>query len=79
MSFLVQRDENDRDEFTFSFGNISFPTRFDYDSEYLAVGARGSIGPQLVFSVEVIHETGEGLSNSFDQVTQRRLVPRELG
>ena len=69
VSFLVQRDENDRDAFTFNIGNISFPTQFNYDSEYLAFGARGTLGPQITYRFELVHETGEGMSNSFDPST----------
>lgn len=65
---LVQRDEND-DERTFITPIGSFPTQFDYDSEYWALGSRGSIGGNLRYRAEVIHQTGKGLSNSFDPMT----------
>jgi len=66
ISFLVQRDENDR-----NFGFINgIGTFFGYDSEYLAIGSRGSLGPQLTYRAEVIYQTGETLSNSFNVLGQ---------
>lgn len=65
---LVQRDRNN-DERTFITPIGNFPTRFDYDSEYWALGSRGTIGRNLRYHAEVIHQTGEGLSNSFDPMT----------
>ena len=66
---LAQRDHNDRDFATFAspFGPI--PTRFNYDSTYLGAGSRGSVGANLRYRVEIVHEFGEGLSNSFDTTT----------
>jgi hypothetical protein len=66
VSYLVQRDENDR-----NFGVINgIPTWFDYDSEYLIAGARGSIGSNIRYRAEVVYETGETLSNSFNILGQ---------
>jgi hypothetical protein len=66
---LVQRDDNSRDFRTFQGALGPIPTRFDYDSTYVGLGGRGSIGPQLRYRVEVVYELGEGLSNSFDPAT----------
>ena len=62
VSYLVQRDHNDDETVnTILFG----PVDFNYDSEYLSFGASGTIGPQLTYSVEVVHETGTTLSSPF--------------
>lgn len=50
-------------------------TRFDYNSYYLAAGASGNLGDNLLYSAEGVYEGGNTLSNSFDassstQVTQ---------
>ncbi len=69
VSFLVQRDENDRNFSNIQVGPQTFPTRFDYDSEYWAIGSRGSVGPRVTYRAEFIYETGEGLSSPFDPAT----------
>jgi hypothetical protein len=58
---LVQRDHNDDDPL------VQGPvvTEFEYDSYYLGVGSAGSLGNRWLYSVEAVHEGGEGLSNSF--------------
>ena len=32
------------------------------------IGSRGSLGPQTSYRVELVHQTGEGLSNSFNAI-----------
>jgi hypothetical protein len=61
----VQRDHN-HDSVTFTTPLGAIPTQFDYDSEYLGLGARGTLGPALAYRFEGVYETGEGLSTSFD-------------
>jgi Alginate export len=58
---LVQRDYNDDDPL------VQGPvvTEFEYDSYYLGIGSAGTIGNRLLYGVEVVHEGGTGLSNSF--------------
>ena len=68
-SALVQRDHNERDQHTFRTPIFNYPTEFDYDSEYWAIGSRGTLGPRLFYRAELIYETGEGLSSSFDRNT----------
>lgn len=75
-SALVQRDHNDRNYRVFSTDVGDFPTRFNYDSEYYAIGSRGTLGPQLSYRIELVHERGEGLSSPFDRRTAERLEQR---
>jgi len=72
-SFLAQRDHNDRDYGVFRTGIGEYPTRFAYDSEYYAVGSRGTLGPQFNYRIELIHERGEGLSSPFDRRSGARV------
>jgi hypothetical protein len=58
VSYLVQRDHNDDETVRTFFGDIDF----NYDSEYLSFGAAGTIGPQLTYAIEAVHETGHTLS-----------------
>ncbi|NNF45060.1 MAG: alginate export family protein [Phycisphaerales bacterium] len=69
LSALVQRDRNDDGVRTFESTLISYPTRFEYDSEYFAIGSQGTLGPQMQYRVEFVYETGDGLSSSFDPAT----------
>jgi hypothetical protein len=66
---LVQRDHNERDEHTFRTPIFNYPTEFKYNSEYWALGSRGSLGPNLYYRAELVYETGEGLSSPFDRNT----------
>lgn len=61
VSYLVQRDHNDDETLNTFFG----PVDFKYDSEYLSFGASGTLGPQLTYTLEVVHETGNTLSSPF--------------
>ena len=61
VSYLVQRDHNDDETLNTIFG----PTNFEYNSEYLSFGAAGTLGPQLTYTLEVVHETGTTLSSPF--------------
>ena len=77
VSFLVQRDENDRDFAVIGTDIGGFPTRFEYDSEYVAIGSKGTILSQVRYRAEFVYETGRGESSPFDAatglpVTQRR-------
>jgi hypothetical protein len=67
--YLMQRDYNSRDFRVFRTIAADIPTSFDYDSEYLGFGSRGSFGRNLAYRAEVIQQMGEGLSNSFDPAT----------
>jgi hypothetical protein len=58
---LVQRDYNERDRST--TGPIE--TKFQYDSYYLGFGSTGALSDKLQYSVEVVYEGGQTLSNSF--------------
>jgi hypothetical protein len=69
VSILAQRDQNDRDFAVFSSPFDDYPTRFDYDSNYFIVGSRGTFGAAWRYHAELVHEFGEGLSNSFDPTT----------
>ena len=65
VSYLVQRDHNDDETVnTVLFG----PVDFQYDSEYLSFGATGTLGPQLTYTLEVVHETGSTLSSPFTPI-----------
>jgi hypothetical protein len=66
---LIQRDENDDDFFVFDSGFFLYPTKFNYDSEYYALGIDGEIGPQITYRAEVVHQRGEAYSSSLDSVT----------
>ncbi len=61
VSYLVQRDHNNDETVNTIFG----PADFQYDSEYLSFGASGTLGPQLTYTLEVVHETGTTLSSPF--------------
>jgi hypothetical protein len=63
--FLAQRDNNGDELAVFAGPLLPIPTRFDYDSNYLGLGVRGSISASLRYRAEGIYEFGEGLSNSF--------------
>jgi hypothetical protein len=69
---LVQRDENTEDDFSFTVaggggaGATTITTEFEYDSYYVGVGSTGALSDQLTYAVEVVYESGENLSNSFD-------------
>ena len=60
MSYLIQRDHN--------IQTIGGPvqTTYGYDSEYIAVGSRGSVSGQWLYRVEAVHERGRSLSSSID-------------
>lgn len=61
---LRQSDGNDRDAATFLDGlGQTYATRFDYDSTYWGVGARGPLSPQARWHAEFDLETGSGLSS----------------
>ena len=62
---LVQEDHNDSGPFLVS----GVPTAFEYDSHYIGVGSKGSIGDQLLYGVELVYQGGTGLSSSFDADT----------
>ncbi len=74
VSFLAQRDHNDQDFSVFTTTLNSYPTRFAYDSEYWAIGSRGTLGPQISYRIELVHETGDALSNSYNPVTSTPIV-----
>jgi len=68
---LHQQDRNDEnfDNISVDVGAIlpvNFPTAFDYDATYWALGSTGRVHEHLDYEVEAILQTGEGLSNSFD-------------
>ncbi len=59
-----QIDHNDRDAATFQDAlGQTYATRFDYDSTYFGVGARGSLGGDLSWRAELDFETGRALSS----------------
>lgn len=62
---LIQRDFNDDDFGVITVGGTAFPTRFNYDSEYFAIGSTGKLMPRLGYEVEAVYQTGETNSNSF--------------
>ncbi len=64
---LVQQDHNN-DATVYSSLIDLYPTRFQYDSNYVGAGSTGSIGPQLLYKAEIVYEFGKGLSNSFNPV-----------
>jgi hypothetical protein len=65
VSYLVQRDRGGRDFEVIDTALAEIPTSFNYDSEYLGFGMRGTLGPQWAYRVEVVHETGDALSSPF--------------
>jgi len=65
-----QWDHNEEDFANIRFSTglflpVAYPTSFDYESTYIAVGSNGRFTPELLYEAEFIYETGEGLSNSF--------------
>src|SRR4051812_5163292 len=64
---LIQRDYNN-DELTADDtinGSAAIPTRFHYDSHYLAVGATGALSDRLSYGVEAVYEGGHTLSSPY--------------
>jgi hypothetical protein len=66
---LVQDDYNHGDTLVNGPPTSPITTRFHYDSYYLGAGSKGSIGDHLLYGVELVHEGGRGLSNSFSEST----------
>ena len=58
VAYFAQRDHNDDTTLLPFFG----PTEFEYDSEYLSFGTDGSIGNQFLYTLEICHESGTGMS-----------------
>ena len=56
---LVQRDYNDDDTLPVQ-GRVA---RFEYDSEYFAIGATGAIGDRVAYAAELVYEMGRGMSS----------------
>ncbi len=73
---LVQRDFNDDDFGVITIGATAFPTAFNYDSEYFAIGSTGKLMPRLGYELEAVYQTGETNSNSFVLVAG---VPTPIG
>lgn len=75
--FLAQRDYND-DELTLTspaipdLGGSGEPevitTEYNYNSNYLGLGSSGPLSDHLLYSVEVVGQFGNTLSNSFDVI-----------
>ncbi|MHC4830626.1 MAG: alginate export family protein, partial [Planctomycetota bacterium] len=66
ISFLGQRDQIQDDLVLVNTSLGGVATRFDYDSYYLSLGSRGSLGP-LAYRAELVYEFGKGLSDPIDQ------------
>jgi hypothetical protein len=66
---LYQRDQNDQDFTVFDGPLGPIPTSFHYDSTYIGLGSRGTLGASLRYYVEAVYELGDGLSNSFNPAT----------
>jgi hypothetical protein len=62
---MWQQDYNDTSPLV--IGPIT--TDFDYNSLYLGFGSNGNIGDHWLYGIEVAHESGQGLSNSYDSTT----------
>ena len=74
------RDYND-DELTADDmidGAAAIPTRFNYDSYYVGVGASGALTDRLSYGVEAVYEGGHTLSSSFtlDDAGKQVQVPQ---
>lgn len=67
---LVQDDQNDDDRLVID----GVTTRHSYESYYIGAGSTGSFGDRLAYSLELVYEGGEGLSNSMDPETGGQLV-----
>ena len=81
---MAQRDHNKEDFATLQFqiAPLPFPptpvpTRYEYNSNYWAIGSNGQFTPRLRYEIEGIYETGSGLSNSYDPATLN--VPPPVG
>jgi hypothetical protein len=64
---ITQIDDNDDDPLLTFFDGLppAIVTRFYYETFYIGGGSKGSITDRLTYSLEVVYEGGEGLSNSF--------------
>jgi hypothetical protein len=64
---LSQADHNDRDSTTFqdALGQL-YATSLEYDSTYVGLGARGTLGEATSWRAEVDWETGRALSSPID-------------
>ena len=67
---LDQHDENHRNFATLMVGGFPFPTKFRYESTYWAIGSTGLILPRLVYSAELVYQSGNSFSDSSRGVPQ---------
>lgn len=68
--YLAQLDYNEDDPVTLqSVTGATFPTRFGYDSWYIGLGSRGSLGTNWAYGIEAVYQGGRGLSSPFDPDT----------
>jgi len=70
---LAQIDENDDEALIVG----STTTRFDYESFYIGLGSVGNLSDHLAYTLELVYQGGEGLSNSFDKAGVPRPQTRE--
>ncbi len=67
ISYFLQRDHNDDRSVLINtgLGPPIVPVEYHYNSNYLSFGSNGSIGNQFLYSLEMVHESGDGLSTPF--------------
>jgi hypothetical protein len=68
---ITQIDDNRDDPLVAFFEGLppGIVTRFHYETFYIGGGSKGSLTDRLTYSLEVVYEGGEGLSNSFTPTT----------
>ncbi len=59
--YLYESDHNRDDEPTLD--PFPFPVQFEYDAQYLGVGANGPIGRSLLYVAEFVYEFGQSMSD----------------
>ena len=64
--FFSQQDYNHDYQSITGAASDAIRTRFKYDSDYLAIGSKGTIGDHFTYGAEAVWETGTTLSNSYN-------------
>ena len=64
--FVSQQDYNHDYVSITGASSDAIRTHFRYNSNYLGIGSKGTIGDHLAYGGEAIYESGHTLSNSFD-------------
>ena len=74
VSGFWQRDHNDPFADVELAPGLSYAHNFNFDSAYLSVGGSGTIGPDLLWTAEVIRETGSSQSRVYFTVSDGFIV-----